>query len=386
MPSETLLKYNPLLDGLRFFAVLLVLIAHWVPSTSVLNALPNGAIGVTLFFVLSGYLITSILLGFKTEILRGHNTVLGGLGHFYLRRTLRIFPIYYLTLLGLYLLPDVTGTSIRDGWPIYALFLQNFWMYSRGEFDGILGHFWTLAVEEQFYLLWGPAVLALSFRRLWWVAGTMIGIGLFTHVAGYALYQNGIGSALYFVLTPACFDGFAMGAVLALLIQRAPGRATVTQNILGIIGLGFLGGVLAARSMDAGASELLAHGAIVACGGYVILGLITGRAPGWLRRLLGFRPFVIIGKMSYGMYVYHNLVPHLGRSLESFLAKRGLAPDWLIFLLAEQGSAKYVVWTAALLGMSYISWRFIESPINDLKARFGYETNRKAREAARSAA
>jgi peptidoglycan/LPS O-acetylase OafA/YrhL len=373
MQPEPLLKYNPSLDGLRFMAVLLVIVAHWVPSSSILNTLPNGGMGVNLFFVLSGYLITSILLGFKAAAEKGSNSFWGALGHFYIRRTLRIFPIYYATLLLLYLLPDVTGTSIRQTWPIYALFLENYYMYWQGRFDGILGHFWTLAVEEQFYLLWGPAVLFLPIRRLWWVAVIMVGVGILTRMSGLFLHESGVGSPLYFLLAPACFDGFALGALASLAVHVEQGRAAVLQRFLGALSVSLLGVLLFLGIFDGRGTEWVGQTLIVTLAGYLVLGLAVGRAPTPLKRFLGFWPLVAIGRMSYGIYVYHNLVPHFGRSLRSFLEKRGLAPDWLVYALSEQGSAKYVVWTGALLLMAFASWRYFESPINAIKDRFGYE-------------
>ena len=98
------MKYYPTLDGLRFFAVFLVIISHWLPDSHMLNYLPNGAIGVTIFFVLSGYLISKILFVYKDKIINQEVTFRKAISTFVIRRSFRIFPIYYILIFFLFFL------------------------------------------------------------------------------------------------------------------------------------------------------------------------------------------------------------------------------------------------------------------------------------------
>ena len=143
--------YIPQLDTIRAIAVLLVIIHHWLPQDSVLNIVPNGPLGVNIFFVLSGFLITGILLREKdkAEVLKQKKKTI--FRNFYIRRSLRIFPIYYLFLFVLWVIHDPSVQS--DGTYFYT-YTSNYLFYSQEFFPARTAHLWSLGVEEQFYLLW----------------------------------------------------------------------------------------------------------------------------------------------------------------------------------------------------------------------------------------
>lgn len=141
--------YMPHLDGLRAFAVGLVIYSHWMPGHYQFK-LPWGSAGVQLFFVLSGFLITGILLRCRTSVAR-----LSALRAFYVRRILRIFPLFYCVLLLAYVL---NIEPVRETVFWHLPYLSNFYFFSIGRWDGDISHFWSLAVEEQFYLFW-PAIV-----------------------------------------------------------------------------------------------------------------------------------------------------------------------------------------------------------------------------------
>jgi peptidoglycan/LPS O-acetylase OafA/YrhL len=146
------------LDGLRAVAVGAVMLQHFWLGAGLFDF---GAMGVRLFFVLSGFLITGILLKSRELLDSGEQRPSFALGRFYIRRFLRIFPLYYAVLLAAWLL-RLWGTRGEMGW--HLAYLTNVDLFLRGRWWGDISHFWSLAVEEQFYLVW-PLVILLAPRR-----------------------------------------------------------------------------------------------------------------------------------------------------------------------------------------------------------------------------
>ena len=147
------------LDGVRALAVFAVIASHW---TTYHPFWFNGTVGVQLFFVISGFLITGILLDARERAARERVTRRSVLWRFYARRFLRIFPLFYGTLLVTY----VAGfQAVRSTIAWHVAYLSNALFASRGAWLGEVSHFWSLAVEEQFYLVW-PVVLLACRRRL----------------------------------------------------------------------------------------------------------------------------------------------------------------------------------------------------------------------------
>jgi len=181
--------------------------------------------GVGLFFVLSGYLITGILMDSK-----------GGDGYFrsfYARRMLRIFPLYYAVLvLALVILPQFAhakaanfGRIAGDEWS-YWVFLQNFTIAAAGRFrHAILDVTWTLAIEEQFYLLWPLVVFLFSRRTLLWISGALVLMALVVRLVLVLGYD--VNPIAIFVLTPTRMDTLAAGAWLALWARGPQGPAAL---------------------------------------------------------------------------------------------------------------------------------------------------------------
>jgi len=151
-------RWCPQLDGLRAIAVTFVLIHHWISPR-----LGFGIIGVQLFFVLSGFLITGILLRERRGVESGRQSIGFSVRQFYARRFLRIFPLYY-ACLALFVVLD--RFEIRKSLVWFACYLSNVFFFLKGEFGGPFSHFWSLAVEEQFYLFWPWIVLLAPRKRL----------------------------------------------------------------------------------------------------------------------------------------------------------------------------------------------------------------------------
>lgn len=351
-------SYQPQLDSLRTMAVSLVLIQHSMPLAKIPVLHSIGATGVAAFFVLSGFLISGILLSARDAVQRGQGRAVEALKSFYARRSLRIFPLYFAVLA----LVVIAGTNgVRGYWPWHALYLSNYLSAAAGHYV-YPTHFWSLSVEEQFYLLWAPIVLFFPRKWLLPVAAAMIAIGPVSRILLYA-WRHSMVTA--FTPTMACLDLLGLGCVLALWTAETgtvQGRAMPTR--LAVLGLA-LGAVEAILEIAGSAVWVRVFlntlpWALVAC-------WLTDRAAagftGPIGRLLEWKPLVYLGKISYGIYIYHVFVPLvvpwiLGPSLGAFFPARGLARLAVVSLLT--------------VAVASASWAFFEGPLNRQKDRFRF--------------
>lgn len=364
------------LDGVRGLAILLVLVHHYcrdLPAAGwvdrlVLTGASVGWIGVDLFFLLSGYLITRILVGAKESP--------GFLAVFYARRTLRIFPPYYLLLFFLFWLApafgvSLVGESVKDSaW---------FWLYGSNVLiavqdwpNRVLAPLWSLAVEEHFYLIWPLVILAVPGRHLV-VVTILIALGsAFLRFVGLTL---GWSTSAIYVLTFTRLDALAVGALLAAVRRSgaaSPGRILPIGRFVGLASL-LLG--LLAISLGRGHWGAWNKGELVV--GFLVLALGLGGALAWLlsvdpehraRGLLRLPALTLAGRRSYAMYLWHmpfiEVASRLGLDPASH-ARPGV-PIWPYLLI-------YVPLQAALLFFAaQISWRFVEGPLLGLKERIPY--------------
>jgi peptidoglycan/LPS O-acetylase OafA/YrhL len=334
-------SYRPQLDGLRALAVMAVLFQHtWRPDS------PWGHLGVRLFFVLSGYLITGILAA-AAPFPRG-----AALVSFYARRALRLFPAYYAVLLvSIALIPEVRATAPWHlGYATNLLFaLTDQWRPWQAS------HFWSLAVEEQFYLVWAPLVLFTPARWLPGVAGALI-VAAPAFRGAVRLWDPTQVDA--HVLLPAALDAFGVGALLALAGARAAARRLAPALLLAI-GLGGLLAFVLAEPLggESVAGFTLAETAALA----PLAALVAAAARGdrtWLGRALESPPLRWLGRVSYGVYLYHVVL---------WWGLQQLAPG-----LGDPGPVPFLAVTAATLAVAALSSRVLERPFNRLKARFPY--------------
>jgi len=348
-------RHLPQLDGLRALAVLFVCWHHWMPRRY--HAGINwGATGVDLFFVLSGFLITGILLACRRPIEAGTQTVGFTAGRFYARRFLRIFPLYY-AVLALASVALALETGILVSLWTYTF---NLWGAWRGALSGTwISHFWSLAVEEQFYLVWPWVVLCVPRRALVPVVAATIAVGPLSRAL---LFAAGAPFDAMRMVTTSCLDLLAAGALGAVLVER-DGLAQVLRGRFGrALGLGggalFLWGLWIQRQGHAdGATQL--EVLVVYARWPFFTWLVLRAAQGFggvLATLLESRPLAFVGKISYGVYVFHAFALALDR-----VGLAGLHP--LLRLPA------YLAFT---LVVSWLSWTFFESRLNALKDRFPY--------------
>lgn len=345
------MHYIKPLDGLRTIAVTAVIISHWFPHNSITDMIPFGEIGVDVFFVISGFLITSILLQNKTEVEEGGQTRKSVLKNFIARRTLRIFPIYYITLLALYLVADKTGTQLKSDIVYYLTYTSNWNFYFRQQWDGMLSHLWSLAVEEQFYLVW-PWVILLVKRKY------LLHVMFFAIITGI-LSNSLAGDGFSWVLTTSCFDAFAIGALIAYDKVYHTGffRKHFTPVLIITILLAIAYCVLP--------WHFLPLRTIVAlCSMCAIVSLLYFKNA--LASLLSVSWMVFLGKISYGIYLYHNIVPWAWGNFIGKLRGYGLPAFF------ENKEFLYVQHAVVLITVSWLSWLIIEKPINHLKKNFTY--------------
>lgn len=356
------MQYIKQLDSLRAIAVILVIITHWFPEGHPLHTYTSFFNGVDIFFTLSGFLITRILLGNREQ------TAAAGAGkwnvfkNFYARRTLRIFPIYYLTITALFILGPKTTTDIRESFLYFVTYTSNFYFYKIGAWDGILSHLWSLAVEEQFYLIWPWIILLANKRYLPWIMVLAIAIG----IAGQVTTSD--------ILTFSCFDGFGIGALLAWLLQyRAAWLEKIYLPSLWIAALCFA--LQAVRVLSESTIVIVPSRTLTAICTFAVINFILLRRRengAFSTYVLQNRWLVIMGKISYGIYLYHLLIPHFtGKALaylNSYLPFNP-APN-NIYLIATEN---FLI----LLLVSYTSWKLIEQPVLKYKERFEYKPSEK---------
>jgi peptidoglycan/LPS O-acetylase OafA/YrhL len=362
---HTALPYQPELMGLRAVAVGLVVLSHWT-----LSEFPLGEVGRLPLFVLSGYLISGIIWK--------NNVYWGGvgdwpkrLGIFYTRRFLRIIPPYYTALALGALLPLITLHQY-PGW--FLLPLSNVLCYQLQHWPEGVGHYWSMAVEEQFYLLW-PLLLGLIKRRAGWLWLLAV-VGLSYRIYS-VLYQTPTAPIFATVLLPACLDLFAVGALLRLHTAAArtslqkpityPGwPAVATWLVWGLVWY-FVRGTIQTEQI-----WVVVYPSLGALASYFALRWLMGSPPQarWLAHPLA----QWLGQRSYGLYLFHLMLPvFYQRAVYHILpATMPHAIQWRQWLLSPLPTV--VVLTPLAITLCAISWHWLESPLENFKRRFSYNS------------
>lgn len=398
----------PELDALRALAALVVLLFHLNPPRFFF-----GWTGVDLFFVLSGYLITTIILD--------HQGKRGFLRNFYARRGLRIWPIYYLALFAMVATAPLVPTDRRptlEGLGYYATYLQNVTLYRLQpppEFHVAFDHTWTLALEEQFYLIW-PALVALASLALWdrwgsrlarvagprlpvawrerwqgrpgWVRAIdgrqarLIGLCIAVVMVAWMAREGGyfrLGRYPERILISRC-DGFALGGLLAVLLidrerfARNRRRFRIGFVITAIGAFGYIAWKLATAGMGYLGLPTPSDPAptifLVSLAYFGLVGAVACFAGHPALAPLRWRPLCYLGLISYGIYLYHYII---------YWIYDGFRFTW------EDSLADGATKIGLTLLAAILSWHLIEKPILGLKERFRYEApspNAPAREPA----
>lgn len=306
--------YLPQLDGLRFLAFFLVLLGHLplAPGTWVLTSLKwFGGAGVDLFFCLSAFLLTRLL------VLERATTGWISFKRFFIRRVLRIWPLYYLMLLiGFFVLPFfVPGFGPMAGTPKYELLLQRFLLphvaFYANFIDSALHYppsvalslLWTISAEEQFYLLLPFVIALLPVRPGKTGVWLMMGILAFAFTLRAGLVMLLLPLPLVHVNPFARPEAFLVGAALAFLVDHPSLRRLLSNKLMLVAGLFPLVAVMANPRIEAPFIHVFWHYGALAVGFGLILGHLSVGS-GVVVRLLSIRPLVFAGKISYGLYVF----------------------------------------------------------------------------------
>jgi peptidoglycan/LPS O-acetylase OafA/YrhL len=353
------------LDGLRFFAFFAVFVFHALQNNRHLGRVAAyGALGVQVFFVLSGFLIGGILLNLKKEPV----APLGArLRIFYIRRALRIFPLYYLTLALLLLLERSGVESVGGSQTLVwnATYLTNLKIFLSQDMIGALSHFWSLAVEEHFYFVAPLVILCTSVRQLSWLC---VASWLFAAVGRVAFQLSGY--PLGWVLSPLQFDCMTMGVAAAILQAQGhflgvdASRARRLAIWAGVLCVPLLALWQVHHVAAAVAGNLLDHWCVSLAVSGLILELWNSKSPR-LGRLLTLGPFPYLGKISYGLYVFHLPCIVLSATIFSFMPHGNALPA-----------------LGMTIAVSMLSWHLVEGPINALKKHFPYSAAHAAKAAA----
>lgn len=347
MPHLIHQKYRPDIDGLRAVAIISVVIYHYFPKL-----LPGGFVGVDVFFVISGFLITRILLS-------SHEKNRFSLLEFYIRRIRRIFPALVLVLVatmlfGWLVLPPEEFSQLNLHTAAGAGFLQNFILWQEsGYFDTAseskpLLHLWSLAVEEQFYIIW-PLLTALAWKLRWRFLRIAALLAFLSFIANIYLVSGNPGAAFY--LPFSRFWELIVGGVLACLFQHSRESLVLNRTVFSMAGplLLLTGFALIDRSRSFPGWWVL----LPTIGASFVI--LSERS--WFNEnVLASRPMVWIGQISYPLYLWHW--PLLAfTSIAEVHASKGLR----------------LLGIAISVCLAWLTYKFVEKPL-----RFGSKPRTKA--------
>lgn len=341
------LKYYPQLDVLRVVAVLLVLLQHYT-NYSIVGEMQFGRMGVQLFFVLSGFLITRILLFQRDQASSNFQKW----KTFFIRRLLRIFPLYYFVIIFMVLVGSEQAAT-TFWWNFF--YLSNVNMVLQDQWVGHMSHLWSLSVEEHFYLFWPLLILFVSSKR---ILPAIISVIVISWAYRYYLYLHDISYFNVSIFTVSCLDSLAIGGLLAYAnIHKSSfwHQAFYRYKVLFFPFFGAMIFCLLSEEVldDPYTSWNTAWLSIFSAMAfaYMIVWAMDSKL-----KIMHWQPLIFLGKISYGIYLWHNFVPGLLTKVPFF----------------GGSNARFILYTAVLIAISYTSYRLIEQPINKLKSRFQY--------------
>ena len=358
--------YMMQLDALRAIAVFCVLAYHYLPSEVFVNSRLNwGPLGVRLFFVISGFLITGILLRCRDLIDVNKQDFWFTIKRFYIRRFIRILPLYYLTIIATIIL---AFQLIQPSLFWHLTFTSNIYFTLR-DWDRLTSHFWSLAVEEQFYFIWPWLILSVPRKHLLKLMVITAGIAPIFRLLMIALnLDNGRGE---YILTFSCLDSLGMGAILAFYThhQHQLKLAKYLGNFSFWFGLPLFVCINFIPIPNIDYAVILVVKSSV--NSIFFMGLIARAAQGFkgaIGKILELRLLVYFGKISYGIYIYHILVRHVVHQIFVLVGLVYPSSIWIKFALN----------TVVTLIVAVLSWHFFEKPINDLKRYFRYKKENRS--------
>ncbi len=357
------MNYRIQVDGLRFFAIISVLIGHWMAwetNNPILKHTPWGH-GVILFFVISGFLITSILLKQKQKIEERKTSFAKAVKTFYIRRFFRIFPVYFLLLFYLYY---INYPKTRELFIWMVTYTTNIYQGLSNEAIGNFTHFWSLAVEEQFYIFWPILIFLVPKKHLMkFFVGTLI-VSFLSRLGCVLLYPDNWRLSSYF--TPNLLLPLVLGAILAYIkeehVVKFYNFFKASYAILALVVYGFIFYYFAIISNNGIFKQLFDEYVFsIVCVFFVATAAIDGFS--YLFKIVLENKFVnYTGKISYGIYIYHLFI--LNFFWDVFTKETRITTD-----------SKHTAWFMYFLvcySIATLSFYVIEKPINKLKNKFNY--------------
>lgn len=352
------LAYNKQIDGLRCFAVLGVMVFHFIHFENIyISRIPFG-FGVDLFFVISGFLITKILLLNKESIHNKKTTFFKALKTFYYRRTLRIFPIYYLTIIFL-LIIDFQNT--KDVWKWLVSYTTNFYISYDYPYIGSFLHLWSLAVEEQFYLLWPLLIFVLPKKHIGKFIVALILFSIFFKI--YYFLSFGFSTGIN-AFTISCSDSLGFGALIAYWSLYRPKFITTINKLWFLLPLSFIPFfyfIIYPRPIEwfAAVSNNFLFSFFAF---FILIRAAQMKYSVVMRFVLENRMVVNIGKISYGLYLYHLFMPDFYNQMADFFPS----------VFTPESPIRIPFLFVATLLFAICSWLIIERPVLLLKKKLEY--------------
>jgi peptidoglycan/LPS O-acetylase OafA/YrhL len=348
------------LNGLRALAVVLVFLSHKAHVETV----DVGKLGVWIFFLISGFLIIGELHRNRVRIEAGSARREAVMCVFFVKRALRIFPIYYLLLFALTIAHALFYQREVDlGLAWHYFFLSDYWIgVVKDGWPGTVSHFWSLAVEQQFYLV-APFLLVLtSASRHRMVCAFVVLVGVAGHLA---MHVAGASEPLIYALSPLNFSLLALGGLCGMLGQesglaRAAGR--LSTGMAGALG------VLVFATQPVWSNWVLPFSAVdsawidigLALSLCVLFEWIVNRPGSIVVSALEFKPLDYLGTISYGFYLFHNLIP----------SKLGFVPTWFASPTWIHTLCALTLQFALAVLLAHLSWHLVEKRLLELKKPF----------------
>jgi peptidoglycan/LPS O-acetylase OafA/YrhL len=366
--------YFEQLNGIRFIAVFLVLIDHWLIPLNPFSFL--GHLGVVIFFVLSGFLITRILFENADSCRYNRSSPFVKMIRFIYRRSLRIFPIYFLLLIigSFFSLSNFKDVSI---WLIS--YTPNFYIITHTKWIGVWDHLWSLAVEEQYYLLFPYFVFFVSIARYPRLLVCMLLLGLGSRFGFYLMASHETKETYWMIsyVNPlAAIDSFGLGGILAYLFhyQNLVFEKLVSKTYLLPVSLMLFIAVLVLSThaiyVHDNIWEIVFERFFAGIFAFFLIAQSLGNSTWIFGRFLTLNWVSFLGQISYGIYLYHNVVYNYyhvdGNTIIGYLAKffPNLSLEMPNFIFLKFGLSILIV-----ISLASLSWFFIEKQINRLKNR-----------------
>ncbi len=345
--------YLKQIDSFRFFAALAVLMSHWLHNVPLIESLGLGFIGVDFFFVISGFLISFQLYKLKDSVDVKKISKAKGYLNFILRRAFRIFPLYYFVLI---LATVFNKGEIRDAFFYNLSYMSNFYFIKVQNWNGIFSHFWSLAVEEHFYLFW-PLIIILLRKKS--VPIILITLSLFSLFFRLFIFSKSPDYFSVHIHTLSCIDVFMFGAALAYFYKNKNTAflqffSNKRNRWLILLALFIVYGLFITQN-DWVYFNWVYFRTLFGIFSAGLLGLLVIGFKGFAGKIFENPLLIRGGKWSYAIYLLHNFIPGMLLEIKKFNLHIGI---------------RFIIYLAVTIILSGLLHKFIENPIRKIGKRF----------------